>query len=339
MIVIDERNVEHALFSALILFRDKGEEFPSRNGPMIELPEPVTTVYRNPRERVVFDPARDCNPFLHFFESLWMLSGSDDLKFMQHFTGNLDQFSDDGRTLNGAYGYRWRNWFGYDQIDEAIEILKKDPMSRRVVVSMWDGTRDLQNQSSKDLPCNTQVVFRLRNGVLDMTVYNRSNDAVWGAYGANAVHFSFLQEYVACSIGATVGAYRQVSNSLHIYPDLPVVKRLQFFVGASAVNHYGYRDEETPLLLQEGEEQWQLDIDLERMFSDPTCLNWDPQTAFYRTVARPMALLWFRRKEAPVEELREIASGIQSWDWRENAIAWIDRRRKVNGKPLLWEPK
>jgi hypothetical protein len=50
-----------------------------------------------------------------------------------------------------------------------------------------------------------------------MTVLNRSNDIVWGCYGANAVHMSVLQEFVALAIGVPVGSYTQVSNDWHIY--------------------------------------------------------------------------------------------------------------------------
>jgi hypothetical protein len=54
-------------------------------------------------------------------------------------------------------------------------------------------------------------------GRLDMVVFNRSNDVVWGAYGANAVHFSFLLEYLARWIGCEVGTYSQISVNFHGY--------------------------------------------------------------------------------------------------------------------------
>jgi thymidylate synthase len=71
----------------------------------------------------------------------------------------------------------------------------------------------------KDVPCNTNAFFRVTNGKLDMMVNCRSNDIFWGAYGANAVHFSFLQEYVASSIGVEVGRYWQNSFNFHAYVD------------------------------------------------------------------------------------------------------------------------
>ena len=61
------------------------------------------------------------------------------------------------------------------------------------------------------------IVFRIREGKLCITVYNRSNDMIWGAYGANAVQFSIIQEYVAAHLGLPLGEYAQVSNSYHVY--------------------------------------------------------------------------------------------------------------------------
>ena len=50
-----------------------------------------------------------------------------------------------------------------------------------------------------------------------MTVCNRSNDMLWGAYGANAVHMSMLQEYLASRLEIAVGEYTQISDSFHVY--------------------------------------------------------------------------------------------------------------------------
>ncbi len=70
--------------------------------------------------------------------------------------------------------------------------LKTYPNDRRTVVGMWDPWEDLwEENDGKDYPCNTQIYFWERKGQLNMTVCNRSNDMIWGAYGANAVHMSF----------------------------------------------------------------------------------------------------------------------------------------------------
>ncbi len=108
---------------------------------------------------------------------------------------------------------------------QVVAMLRADPKTRRAVIAMWDPCEDL-NVNKKDLPCNTTIYFDATRGALDMTVCNRSNDAIYGAYGANAVHMSFLHEVVAGCAGLKIGTYYQVSNNLHIYLENPVTQRL-----------------------------------------------------------------------------------------------------------------
>ena len=214
----------------------------SRNGPVLKFPEPVTVTFTNPRNRVLINTGRDCNPFFHMFESFWMLAGSNDVPSLSKYASKIGQFSDDGKTFNGAYGYRWRqaavktppvttysegtmygdevgitgNRYWVDQLKIIIERLKKDPTDRRSVLQMWNVEDDLlKTGTSKDVCCNLSCMFLIRsvdNGIdgngkhtwtdhLDMTVTNRSNDLVWGLFGANVVHFSYLLEYMATQIG------------------------------------------------------------------------------------------------------------------------------------------
>ena len=81
---------------------------------------------------------------------------------------------------------------------------------------MWNPWGDLDS-SSIDIPCNTNIYFKIREGELQMTVCNRSNDMIWGAYGANAVHMAVLQEYVAAQLDVPMGKYYQISDSFHVY--------------------------------------------------------------------------------------------------------------------------
>lgn len=219
MYVINAVNVNDALAQGLDLIHSEGVRLESRNGMTLEVPAPVATVYNNPAQRVLIDPARDANPFFHLMESLWILAGRDDVEFLTEFNKRMADFSDDGVTFNAPYGYRLRNSFCTDQIPEVIAILNRDPNSRQAVCQIWD-TEDI-NRVTKDKACNMSIVFRVRNKRLDMVVYNRSNDMIWGAYGANVVQFSMLQEYVAAHLGMPVGVYTQVSNSFHVYTDGP----------------------------------------------------------------------------------------------------------------------
>lgn len=216
MHVIRARNVHEMIPAVLRYMAKHGRLEESRNGPVARLREPCALVYERPDERVEFHPERDANPFFHLMEACWMLDGRRDVAFPARYVKTMTAFSDDGVTFNGAYGYRWRGHFGKDQLLMIVEALRKDPTCRRQVLAMWDGRHDL-GLSSRDLPCNTQATFQIVDGALDMVVSNRSNDAVWGATGANAVHFSFLQEWMARAIGVRLGRYWQVSSNLHLY--------------------------------------------------------------------------------------------------------------------------
>ena len=213
-------NVNEALYRGIMAFKESYEEgklkpIKSRNGPVLKWPTPYLTHYKNPMERCLINKVRDCNPFFHFFEGLWMLAGREDVAFLEQFVPRIADYSDNGRTFNGAYGHRLRGWSLTDQLDKAIHVLAHEPETRRVVLQIWQ-VSDL-GKKSKDLPCNTQLYVWVENKRLHMTICNRSNDMLWGAYGANAVHFSMIQEFIASCIGFPVGSMYQFSNNMHVY--------------------------------------------------------------------------------------------------------------------------
>jgi thymidylate synthase len=240
--VLQGRNVNTLWARAVPLIKQIGLPQASRAGDVLVAPHPVLSVTTSPRERVLFDPARDANPFFHLFESLWMLAGRRDATFLNIFVKDFGaRFAEKNGQLYGAYGYRWRQSWAIDQIEIVVQRLRKNPDDRRVVLTMWNVDDDLLEpdyintdtnkpyDEPKDLPCNTHIYLRLLPRlpggpgepddphVLDMTVCCRSNDIVWGAYGANAVHFSFLQEYLAMRLNAEVGTLYQLSNNWHAY--------------------------------------------------------------------------------------------------------------------------
>lgn len=222
MHVIHANNVNDAFHQGMQFFKDlqdNGEPpMPSRNGDVLRALTPVATVYANPCERVLFDEARNANPFFHYIEAMWMLAGGNTLTIPQFFNSRFTEYSDDGETLNGAYGFRWRDEFGHDQINLAVKMLMHNIYDRRVVIGMWNPFRDL-GSASVDVPCNLSIklMFNRNEEALDMVVFNRSNDMIWGAYGANAVHMSMLQEHIALAVGVNVGTYTQVSADFHAY--------------------------------------------------------------------------------------------------------------------------
>lgn len=220
MKVIETRNAHQALVHGIELLQQFGQERMTRNGPAVVAPWPVTTEYRRPTERLVFWPERDVNTAFLVYEGLWMLAGRRDLAPMIRYIKDFACYSDDGISLHGAYGYRWRRAGQsrmLDQLRLVAEMLTVNPGDRRAVVQMWDVDRDLASQS-RDIPCNDMIAFqRDVKGRLDMTVFCRSNDLIWGQTFANAFHFGLLHEYMATWIGCDVGYYRQVSINLHAY--------------------------------------------------------------------------------------------------------------------------
>lgn len=220
MLIINSSNVNDALVKAIDLIKIEGSNTSTRNGNAIEFQTPVTTVYHRPKERVMIYKERDANPFFHLMESMWMFAGRNDVRWLGKYSKMISSYSTDGETFNAAYGNRIRNHFDMDQFKEAIYRLKTYPNDRRTVIQMWDGHIDLSRTNDElDIPCNTAMYLSVQNGKLNMTVTNRSNDMLWGAYGANAVHFSFFQEYIAAAVGVDIGIYYQMSNNLHVYTD------------------------------------------------------------------------------------------------------------------------
>jgi len=294
----------------------------TRNGPAVVFPGIVTTVYDRPDERVLFHAGRDANPIFHLMESIWMLAGRRDVAFLTQFNKRMSDFSDDGDTFNAAYGYRWRKHFGYDQLVQVIKVLIRDPKTRQAVVQIWD-EQDL-HLNTKDKACNTQVIFDTRGGALNMTVFNRSNDIWWGAYGANAVHFSFMQEFVASAIMFPLGKYRQVSNNFHLYTELydaarhiatpPVQETYDLYVSGT-VEPRRIMDNSDHVLFLEDCETFCADPFKDRRYYH----------SFFHSVARPMAMVSRVRKEKQSDG-REYARSIAASDWSRAVLDWINRR-------------
>jgi thymidylate synthase len=335
MQVLHVRNVHDALLRGMDLLYVEDNESDSRNGKVYEATTPVTTVYKEPKERVLFWEERDANPFFHFMEGLWMLDGRNDLQTMYYYNKGMKNYSDDGQTLHGAYGWRWRSFFTYDQLPVIIERLKEDPRDRRSVLQMWDPVEDL-NRDGKDVPCNTCIYFKIYDNCLNMTVSNRSNDIIWGAYGANAVHMSMLQEYMASAIGVGVGTYYQISDNYHAYSEVfdslldKLNKRdaFDFYTQRSLIRQNPYKiGEVKPYPMIETDiNTWNLDLlsFLERTpFEDV-----DFEDTFFTEVASPIQDAWWLHKIGRTEEALIEIQKCKATDWRKACWEWINRRLK-----------
>ena len=331
MIVIRCRNVNDGFIQAMdMLAQHRSKVQDSRVGKMVEAPCPVATVYHSPLERVLFEEIRKANPFFHFMESLWMLAGRNDLAYVEQYNKRMREYSDDGVLLHGAYGYRWREHFGGDQVGLIIERLKEDPTDRRSVLQMWDPVVDL-NRDGVDVPCNTVIYFKVREGKLNMTVSNRSNDAIWGTFGANAVHMSFLQEYVASNIGIEVGEYTQVSDSFHAYIDvfdnmyegLFDEGAFDFYVRKHEINPYENKAINVYPLISTNPVSWDGDLltFLQREPLEHISFN-DP---FFSEVACSLQDAWYFYKKGDYEEALIEVQGCAATDWCTAGFDWLNR--------------
>lgn len=369
----------------------------SRVGEVRMFTEPVTITYECPKERVLFNRARDCNPFFHVFEALWMLAGRNDVAPLAYYNSKIaDIASDDGVAFNGAYGYRWRKVSQFLELVDQLKIitrqLKEKPDSRRCVLQMWNveddllrighyepcrepgcvngmwqngrglamleegakcpickGTGQLWKNCSKDVCCNTNVYFSLRPMMamgatifkdlagttrfyaLDMTVCNRSNDLIWGMLGANVVHFSFLQEYMAACIGAEVGVYNQFSNNLHAYT-APERWKPEEWLEADEPKSNVYYSYDPP---------YSVPLVVDHVIFDRECAEFiDCQDRtrrwsepFLDQVAGPMCLAYQNHKQRDYDKAIKVASNIGAIDWRKACCEWLQRRR------VKWESR
>jgi len=147
-------------------------------------------------------------------ELTWYMLGRNDLEFIQPFANLWGRLSDDGKTCYSAYGDIVFKRHGFDQIDKIIELLAKDPSSRRAVVNF-----NVPNQNvieTKDEVCTIALQFYIRDNKLYCTGIMRSND-IWTGLPYDTVFFTELQKYIAHRLNVEYGTYTHFAISLHVY--------------------------------------------------------------------------------------------------------------------------
>lgn len=369
MQVIRVRNVHEALPMALNVIREIGQWESSRNGRALVSPEPIATVYEQPTERVLLHPWRDANPFFHFYESLWMLAGRNDVAPLTRYVSSMRDFSDDTETFNAAYGDRWRravsshpsaqSWTveSRDQLEIIVDRLKHVPNDRRSVLQIWDHSRDLRattETQTRDSACNVAATFQIGTsfGVsrLNMSVFCRSNDLIWGCYGANAVHYSALQEYVARCVGVEIGTYTQISVNWHAYEDVyeETTRRWRESM-ASQIPHQTGNPYTRPVnrvapypLMRVSQREWDADV---RAFVTADGRAPDPDIAFsdpfFSEVATPIVRAHdiyrdIGRSDRAIDQALDVIRTCAATDWRLACAEWLERRRpKLSDNPAM----
>jgi thymidylate synthase len=208
------KNATEAFRDGLLKILQHGQTISVRSHEVGELRSHLVRI-KSPLERVYVIPKRNNNIFAMIAETIWVMSGRNDLEYLSHYLPRAIDFSDDGKVWRGGYGPRLRNWQSVDQVKEVARILNEDPNSRRAVMVIFDPAKDFV--ASKDIPCNNWLHFIIRDKRLHLNATIRSNDVMWGFSGINTFEWSILQEMMAYWTGTQVGEFSCFISCFHLY--------------------------------------------------------------------------------------------------------------------------
>jgi thymidylate synthase len=330
MYQLEVQNVCEAFPAGVRYLYKVGRWEDTRAGRALVAPHPVATIYHNPRERVLFSSVRDANPFFHLCEAIQMLAGRRDAAFLNNFVSDFGKrFAEPDGNIHDGYGYRWRHHFGFDQLDAVVKQLTNSPGSRQAVVQMWDpGDADDLLGVWATRPCNTNLYLRVLDEALHLTVCCRSNDIIFGAYGANSCHFSILQEYLAARLDLGVGTYVQFSNNYHAYE-----VQLEKLSGDILDNRYATTDITPSPLVHDAES---FDEEMQMLLhyyenvpsEDFKYVVEDFNNKFLSTTVWPMLLAHHHYRRKNYGEALRWGGIVEALDWRIAACEWMKRRIK-----------
>eukprot|EP01037_Dinobryon_pediforme_P017743 gene17743-17959_t len=162
-------------------------------------------------------------------ELLWFLNGDTNIAYLQqNGVGIWDEWADERGELGPVYGQQWRSWAGangetFDQISQVVEEIKRNPDSRRLIVSAWN-VADLPKM--KLAPCHCLFQFYVANGRLSCQLYQRSADMFLGV-PFNIASYALLTHMVAQVCGLEVGDFVHSFGDAHLYLNHFAQARLQ----------------------------------------------------------------------------------------------------------------
>lgn len=202
-------------FNLLTQQAEKGFESDSRDGAVVGECLNAVTVINDPTRNIITSQNRKMPMRYAVGELLWYLSGSNRLKDITVFSKVWERMSDDGETVNSAYGHRIMEKFGFDQFEYVFNALANNPNSRQAVVHIKDPV-DYISHPTKDVPCTVCLQYFIRDGKLHATTYMRSND-LWTGFPYDVFSFTCFQIMLAFRLGVEVGTYTHIAGSLHLY--------------------------------------------------------------------------------------------------------------------------
>ena len=152
-------------------------------------------------------------------ELLWFLKGETNIAYLKENGVRIwDEWADENGELGPVYGKQWRSWEGangktIDQVNELIHQIKKNPDSRRLIISAWN-VADLSEMAL--MPCHTIFQFYVAEGKLSCQLYQRSADVFLGV-PFNIASYALLTMMVAqvCDLG--LGEFIHTFGDVHIY--------------------------------------------------------------------------------------------------------------------------
>ncbi len=152
-------------------------------------------------------------------ELIWFLKGDTNIKYLKENGVSIwDEWADKDGNLGPVYGAQWRKWEGadgktYDQISALIEQIKKNPNSRRLIVSAWN-VPYIDKMALP--PCHCLFQFYVANGRLSCQLYQRSADIFLGV-PFNIASYALLTHMIAQVTGLTVGEFVHTLGDAHLY--------------------------------------------------------------------------------------------------------------------------
>jgi thymidylate synthase len=148
------------------------------------------------------------------YELLWFLKGETNTKYLKDNNVTIwDEWADEDGELGPIYGKQWRNWDGIDQISWVIEEIKRNPDSRRLIVSAWN-VSEINRMALA--PCHTMFQFYVSQNRLSCHLYQRSADVFLGV-PFNIASYALLTMMVAQVTGLGLGEFVHTFGDLHLY--------------------------------------------------------------------------------------------------------------------------
>lgn len=153
------------------------------------------------------------------YELLWFLNGDTNAKYLQDNGVRIwNEWADENGDLGHIYGYQWRSWPDYngghiDQITEAVNTIKNNPDSRRIIVSAWN-VADLPNMNLP--PCHAFFQFYVADRKLSLQLYQRSADIFLGV-PFNIASYALLLKMMAQVTNMEAGEFVHTLGDAHIY--------------------------------------------------------------------------------------------------------------------------